>query len=260
MPRMIQKILCIFAIVFGCSVASAQDEGMTFSDDDMSSSSSDSGGDEGGMTFGEIDTEKEAKKVERSKQAELDLIRVLQRRPFLKRRRLEFAPMAGTNINDPLINAFFLGGSLTYHLTEVMAIGVTGTYAIGDQTDLYTDVIGDYDVFPEISQIIWDASLDFQYEFLYGKFALFNTWIIPWSTYALLGAGVTQTELDTNATITVGVGQRYFMNRWFTFNLMLRDGIYQEEYPGGSELVNNLVFLAGVSFFIPPNFKYRTLK
>ena len=141
-----------------------------------------------------------------------------------------------------------------------MALSATGLFSIGDQTDLYTDVIGDYDVFPEVSQIIWESALEFQYEFLYGKFALFDTWIIPWATYAILGAGVTQTELDTNPTIVVGAGQRYFMNDWFTFNIVLRDGLYQEEYPGGSKLVNNLVFMAGVSFFIPPSFKYRTLK
>lgn len=233
----------------------AQDDGMVFTDDDMGGES-----DSGDMTFDEVDTKKEAKAVAQSKKAELDLIRVIQRRPFLKRKRVELSPMVGTNINDSLVNFFAVGGSLTYHLTEVMAIGLTGSFALGDETDLYTDVIGDYAVFPEVSQVLWEASLDFQYEILYGKFALFNTWIIPWSTYAVLGAGVTQTELDTNTTIIVGVGQRYFMNKWFTFNLALRDGIYQEEYPGGSELVNNLVLSAGVSFFIPPNFKYKTLK
>ena len=50
------------------------------------------------------------------------------------------------------------------------------------------------------------------------------------------------------------------MNRWFTLNLELRDNVYNENYPAGSEIVNNLMFTAGVSFFIPPDFEYRTLK
>jgi outer membrane beta-barrel protein len=141
-----------------------------------------------------------------------------------------------------------------------MAIGASGSWALGSETDLFDQVITDYDVFPEISKIQWSASLDFQYAFMYGKFALFNTWIIPWDTYAILGAGATQTQLATHPTLNIGIGQRYFMNRWFTLNLSLRDGVYNEDYPGGSQIVNNLVFSAGVSFFLPPNFEYRMLK
>ena len=255
MTRTSLSLLFLVATALTPSLGLAQDSDMTFTDSDMSAGST-----SGDMTFDEVDTKKEAKAVAKSRKAELDLIRVIQRRPFLKRRRVELSPMAGTNVNDSLVNFVMVGGSLTYHLTEVMAIGLSGSVSLGDETDLYTDVIGDYDVFPEVSKILWDATLEFQYEILYGKFALFNTWIIPWSMYAVLGAGITATELDNNTTIVAGIEQRYFMNKWFTFNIALRDGIYQEEYPGGSELVNNLVLMAGVSFFIPPSFKYKTLK
>ncbi|MEZ4464579.1 MAG: hypothetical protein R3F43_08750 [bacterium] len=40
---------------------------------------------------------------------------------------------------------------------------------------------------------------------MYGKFALFNTWIIPWDIYALLGAGYTKTELAGHPTLGGGV-------------------------------------------------------
>ncbi|MCB9552308.1 MAG: outer membrane beta-barrel domain-containing protein [Myxococcales bacterium] len=219
------------------------------------------GDDEGGtMEFGVIDTEAAAKEVERDRRAEIDLIRVIQRRPFLRRNRVEVSPFVGTNINDALVSLFVAGGSLNYHLTEVMSVGVNGGYSLGTETDLFDRVIEDYELFPQISKIKWYATLNFQYAFIYGKFALFNTWIIPWDTYALLGAGFTQTELDGHLTISAGIGQRYFMNRWFTLNLELRDNVYNENYPAGSEIVNNLMFTAGVSFFIPPDFEYRTLK
>jgi outer membrane beta-barrel protein len=212
------------------------------------------------LEFDVVDTEQTVRAVEAQKKAEQDLIRVIQRRPFLRRRRFELAPGIATNINDSLVSFFMAGGSATYHLTEVMAIGASGSWALGSETDLFDQVITDYDVFPEISKIQWSASLDFQYAFMYGKFALFNTWIIPWDTYAILGAGATQTQLATHPILNIGIGQRYFMNRWFTLNLSLRDGVYNEDYPGGSQIVNNLVFSAGVSFFLPPNFEYRMLK
>lgn len=251
------------ACLFGVSPAFAQDDvDMTFSPEDLT------GGDEGGegegddgtLSFDVIDTEEVAKEAERSRKEEIDLIRVIQRRPFLRRNRVEIAPFLGTNVNDALTSAFVAGGTLNYHLTEVMSIGVNGGYSLGTETDLFDRVIEDYELFPQVSKVKWYATLNFAYAFIYGKFALFNTWIIPWDTYALLGAGFTQTELDGHLTISAGIGQRYFMNRWFTLNIELRDNVYNENYPAGSEIVNNLLFTAGVSFFIPPDFEYRTLK
>jgi len=255
-------------LAFSAAPAFAQDDDLELSLDDIETDDTppsrstfiedeDDGGD---MEFDVVDTEATVRDIEAQRKAELDLIRVIQRRPFLRRKRFELAPVMGTNINDSLVNFFMAGASATYHLTEVMAVGLTGHWALGSETDLFDSVITDYDVFPEVSKIRWSAVLEYQYAFMYGKFALFNTWIIPWDTYAVLGAGVTQTELAAHPTLAVGIGQRYFMNRWFCLNLSLRDGVYNEDYPGGAQIVNNVVFGAGVSFFLPPNFKYRTLK
>lgn len=250
------------ACLLGAPAAFAQEDvDMTFSPEDLTGGGDDGGEGEGDtLSFDVIDTEEVAKEAERSRKEEIDLIRVIQRRPFLRRNRVEVAPFLGTNVNDALTSAFVAGGSLNYHLTEVMAIGFNGGYSLGTETDLFDRVIEDYELFPQVSQVKWYGTLNFEYAFIYGKFALFNTWIIPWDTYALLGAGFTQTQLDGHLTISVGMGQRYFMNRWFTLNIELRDNIYNENYPAGSEIVNNLLFTAGVSFFIPPDFEYRTLK
>lgn len=218
------------------------------------------GGDGGGMDFGVIDTEETVKAQAKSREDEAHLIRVIQHRPFLRRRRVEFNPFLGSNVNDNLVNLFVAGGNLNFHLTEVMALGFNGGYALGSETALFDRVIEDYQVFPQISKVQWYGTMHFQYAPIYGKFALFNSWIIPWDAYALLGLGYTKTELDGHPTLAAGVGQRYFMNRWFTVNMELRDNIFNENYPSGSELVHNLLFTAGVSFFIPPDFEYKTLR
>ena len=254
MFRTVSGSLLLLALASGAALA--QDDDLTFTTDDTS------GGDQGGgdMTFDVIDTEAEAKQVEQEKREELDLIRVIQRRPFLRRNRVEVAPFIGTNVNDALVSLFLVGGSLNYHITEVMAVGVNGGFSLGSETDLFDQVIEDYELFPQVSQLQWYANLTFQYAPIYGKFALFNTWIIPWDVYVLAGVGYTKTELEGHPTLSVGAGQRYFMSRWFTLDVELRDHIYNETYPAGSELVNNLVLTAGVSFFLPPDFEYRTLK
>jgi len=243
--------------LFGAETASAQDLDFDFSPEETTGGNDDDGGE---LTFEAIDTAKEVADVEKARKAEIDLIRVIQRRPFLRRKRVELAPMLGTNVNDALVSIFVAGGALNYHLSEVMSIGLSGSYSLGSETDLFDRVIEDYELFPEISKVRWSASLDFQYAFMYGKFALFNTWIIPWDTYGVLGAGVTQTELAVHPSLSMGVGQRYFMNRWFTLNVEVKDNVYNEDYPGGSSIVNNIMFTTGVSFFIPPNFEYRMLK
>ena len=114
---------------------------MTFSPDEMSGGDDGAGDDGGPMEFGVIDTEEAAREVERSRQEEIDLIRVVQRRPFLRRNRVEFAPFLGTNVNDALVSMFVAGGTLNYHLTEVMAIGVNGGYSLGSETDLFDQVV-----------------------------------------------------------------------------------------------------------------------
>ena len=216
--------------------------------------------DSGDMTFDVVDTEKEAKAVASAEAAELDLIRVIQRRPFLQAHRVEVSPFLGTNVNDALVSAFLAGGTINYYITEYLAVGVHGAYSLGNETDLFDNVLEDYELYPQVSKPRWLAELQFQYDPIYGKFTLFNTWIVPWDIYALLAAGYTRTDLDGNITLAAGLGQRFYMNRWFTLNLELRDHVYNEDYPAGPEIVNNLVFTAGVGFFLPPDFEYQTLK
>jgi len=252
--------IAILATALLTSSAWAQDDAdMTFSVDETSGDADEGGGGDE-LTFDVIDTEKAAAEVEQAKRAEADLIRVVQRRPFLRKGRVELSPFLGTNINDPLVKMFIAGGNVNYHVTEVMAVGLDGGYSLGSETDLFDKVIEDYELFPQVAKVQWFGAVHFQYVPVYGKFALFNQWIVPWDTYVLLGVGYTKTELAGHPTLSAGIGQRYFMNRWFSLNFELRDHLFNENYPAGSELVNNLVFSAGVGFFIPPSFDYTTLR
>jgi outer membrane beta-barrel protein len=250
----------LLTAVFGVGSVTAQE--LEFSPDELESGGDDGGAvDDGGdLSFDVIDTDEVSKDVAAQREAERDLIRVIQRRPFLRNQRFEVAPFIGTNINDPLVTHFVAGGNLNYHITEVMAVGINGAYSLGSETGLFDEVIQDYELFPEVAQVQWYGLVHFQYVPLYGKLALFDTWIIPWDWYAIIGAGFTQTELDGHPTLMLGFGQRYFMNRWFATNIEFRDHIFNENFPSGSEIINNLTFTAGVTFFLPPDFEYTTLR
>ena len=54
------------------------------------------------------------------------------------------------------------------------------------------------------------------------------------------GLGALQTELAIHPTLTVSIGQRFFMTKWFTVNVGLQDYLYLEDYAAGGELINHL--------------------
>ena len=216
--------------------------------------------DAGEMSFGIEEVQEATVQAKKEEQANQQLIRVLQRRPFLRKKRYEVSPEIGMLVNDSLVNAVSFGGRFSYHLSEIIAVSVGGAATISSETGLFEKVIEDYAVFPEVSKLLWRFNADYQYAFLYGKFALFNTWIIAWDTVASLGAGAVQSELAIHPTFTAGLSQRFFMTRWFTLNLGIQDFMYLEDYSSGGELINHLVVTAGVSFFFPTTFTYRTLR
>ena len=262
MRLLLSLIICSVA----CSSA-AQEMDFTFDAKEVDGveeppSSSESAPDSGfgGMDFGAEEVKKSNLKAKKAKVADQQLIRVLQRRPFLRKKRYELSPELSSLVNDSLVGGVSIGGRAAYHLSEVVAISVGGAATISSETDLFEQVIEDYAVFPEVSKVLWRASADYQYAFLYGKFALLNRWIIAWDTAASLGLGALQTELAIHPTFTAGIGQRFFMTKWFTVNVGIKDFMYLEDYAAGGELVNHLVVTGGVSFFFPTFFTYRTLR
>jgi len=199
--------------------------------------------------------------LEALREAENQRIWVLQRRPFLKSGRVELAPMFSYNVNDPLINYGTFASDLNYYLNEQMAIGLRGSYTLNSETASFDRVVQDYSVFPKISRPIWTASANFQYTPLYGKLAAFGSWIFPWEFYARGGAGYLQTFIDGHVFVTAGAGQRFFLNRWLTFNVDLDYQIFQESFgPNESVLLSNLVIGVGLGIYMPFDFEYKELR
>jgi len=193
--------------------------------------------------------------------AENQRIWVLQRRPFLKTGRVELASMLSYNVNDPLINYGTIAADLNYYLNEQMGIGLRGSYTLNAETASFDRVVQDYSVFPKISRPIWGASAHFQYTPLYGKLAAFSSWIFPWELYTRGGAGYLQTFIAGHVFVTAGAGQRFFLNRWLTFNVDLDYQIFQESFgPNESVLLSNVVLGVGLSMYMPFDFEYRELR
>jgi len=213
---------------------------------------------------------------------------VVPRKAFLKKHRVELAPFAGITLNDPLIRHYSFGGDLNYYITDVLSVGLEGQYFIKELSERESLVGLQYYLVPTLNKLKYHYALAFGYVPGYGKFGLFNKWIVHWDLTFALGVGMMKTEIIprafgdasfTNNDIAghVGLGVRLFVLDWLTLSLTFRDYMYKDifEYNGRlpsdniaqvkqdsenhqSQFVQNIMMFFSVGLFIPPSFTYRT--
>jgi outer membrane beta-barrel protein len=214
---------------------------------------------------------------------------VVVRKPFLKVRRTELLPFVGVTMNDNMIRHESIGGEFAYYLTDVLAIGVEGQYMVHNFQEPYDLVARQARRLPTLNQYNWQTALDFHYVPVYGKFAVLDKKLITWESYFTAGIGVGQSEVIprdtkypgfTNFLIqpNVGVNMRFFLAKWLTVNIGIRDYIFVDKFEptnrsptmnatasdaaahADSALINNLMFQAGISFWLPTSFEYTTFR
>lgn len=214
---------------------------------------------------------------------------VVVRKPFLKVRRTELNPFVGITMNDNMIRHESIGGEFAYYLTDVLAVGVEGQYMVHNFQEPYDLVARQARRLPTLNQYNWQTALNFHYVPVYGKFAVLDKKLITWESYFTAGIGVGQSEVVprdtkypgfTNFLIqpNVGVNMRFFLAKWLTVNIGIRDYIFVDKFEptnrsptmnatasdaaahADSALINNLMFQAGISFWLPTSFEYTTFR
>jgi outer membrane beta-barrel protein len=215
---------------------------------------------------------------------------VVPRKAFLKKYRLELAPFAGITLNDPLIRHYSFGGDLNFYVTDVLSIGAEGQYFIKELSERESLVGAQYYLVPTLNKLKYHAALAFGYVPGYGKFGLFNKWIVHWDLTFALGVGWIRTEIIPRAFGDksfqnddicghVGLGVRLFVLDWLTLGLTFRDYMYvdafeyknrtsadndnipqlkKESQDHQSQFVQNIMMFFSVGLYIPPSFTYRT--
>jgi outer membrane beta-barrel protein len=213
---------------------------------------------------------------------------VVPRKAFLKKYRLEIAPFAGITLNDPLIRHYSFGGDLNFYVTDVLSIGGQAQYFLKELSERESLVGVQYYLVPTLNKLKWHWAAQFAYVPGYGKFGLFNKWIVHWDLNLALGLGQMHTEViprafgdksfaNTNTAFHVGLGIRLFVLEWLTLNATFRDYMYSDvfEYRGRqptddltkvksdsekfqTQFVQNIMFFFSIGLYIPPSFTYRT--
>jgi outer membrane beta-barrel protein len=214
---------------------------------------------------------------------------VIPRKPILKSHRVELFPYFGVTMNDNLIQHWTIGGEVNYFLTDILAIGVLGQYYFKNVLDAEFDTRYHFGRVPSLNKYQYTVALNFSYVPMYGKFALFNKHILHFEIYATAGVGISGTEIIPRnydyevfnnpvvLTFPIGMGARLFILDWLAVHIVFRDFMMIDKFepsPRGPELalgsaakekadtrfINNMMFTLGVSFWLPPRFKYTTFR
>ncbi|MFP2910542.1 outer membrane beta-barrel domain-containing protein [Pyxidicoccus sp. 3LFB2] len=202
---------------------------------------------------------------------------------FLKKGRFEFSPSVSVSLRDAFFSKYIFGGTLTYHPLETVGVSLRLGYAIntvagaaqlctfeGEGAEA-TRGCGS----PSLQQLDGLApgqiklmgGADVQWAPIYGKLSLLAEKFVSFDLYGVAGASMVQYRGPgvVDATVetvepknymtpggNLGVGARFFLNRWVTLRTEVRDLIYVEKSrtPGESYLRNQLMFELGVSFFL----------
>jgi outer membrane beta-barrel protein len=148
-----------------------------------------------------------------------------------------------------------------------------------------------YYLVPTLNKLKYHYAFALGYVPGYGKFGLFNKWIVHWDLTFALGAGMIKTEIIPRAfgdksftnddiTIHVGLGVRLFVLDWLTLSVTFRDYMYKDVFEdksrdslpdptdmaavkqasqnSQSQFVQNIMMFFSIGFYVPPSFTYRT--
>ncbi len=212
---------------------------------------------------------------------------VVPRKAFLKGGRVELFPFTGVSLNDVLIRHYSFGGELNYFLSDVFSVGLQGQYFVKQRTDRESTVGLQYNRVPALNQYKFAGALDLGYVPGYGKFTLFNKFIVHWDLMVSAGVGVIQTEIiprfvtdaafkNNQVAANIGAGTRLYISNWLTFNVAVRDYMFNDQFePNGrtrdqsidtvkanavKQFVQHVMLYAGVGLYLPTGFDYHTAR
>lgn len=195
-----------------------------------------------------------------------DRVKAVQRKHFLKKNRLELAPYVSYSLNDPFQQKVGAGLALTYHLVD--SLGLQLHYDRYWLTDSENVRIAQRELQALLlsSDLQWTTGASFVFTPVYGKLTWFNT-IVQYDLFLLtgLGAAWSQTSGDPvndglHPSVNLGLGQRFSIGQFMAFEFWVKQLLYADRPQDReiSEIQKVLTVNAGLSFWIPPTFKYET--
>lgn len=210
-------------------------------------------------------------KSQKKKREFNDKIVVIQRKPFMRRNRVELSPMFYGGINDSLLFQVGVGGQVNYHILEWLYVGVYGGWQdwrsadrkMNGLSEAYDDIIDATDANPTTSIVDGYVGGIVGFVPIYGKFSIFNTSVVHWDFSLGIGGGTVYTRANKfvgGGLITVD--HRWYLLKWLSLNIGLKGWVYYEEIGKGADSHKG-VFThwqagIGVGFWLPASWSYKS--
>jgi outer membrane beta-barrel protein len=157
--------------------------------------------------------------------------------------------------DDNFFNAYPVGIGYTYHFNNYLAWEVVrGQYIFTQEKDIKAKLEKEFGVTPEVfMEPKYMIHSNIIIKPLYGKEAFWNRGIINHESYLILGGGMINYEKnfsngekdsESDPSISLGAGTRYFLNKNLCMTLEIRDLINMKK----DNTENNVYFGIGLSF------------
>lgn len=217
-----------------------------------------------------------SKEVAEQGEAELQKsVRVFQQRYLVKTHRVELLLGGSTSFNDPWIHHYGADAALLFHFSERWAAGVGGAKWFAQPRTAFSNIQGDYGLFPEKSNLQGGGWAEVQFSPVFGKFTSFGVGMLQVDAYLLAAGGAVRTTRSEalKPAGAIGVGVRIHTLRWLTLALEVRDLMFNEQFQDcdatatASEVCNRAEspgtlmnqWFGGVrlGIWLPPTVQYR---
>ncbi len=189
----------------------------------------------------------------------VDRIKSVQRKTFLKKKRVEIFPFFAMDLNDPFYQHFLAGASLSFHLVDSFALELKGGAVVGtiNQDAVKLVRVNEGAICENCPQLKYHADANLGWSPIYGKLSLLGESIVHFDTYFSVGGGVFATDSGSNPSVNVGVGQRDFFNDWLVGRIEVRDYIFMDSRNEISDIQNVMLLSFSLSGFFPTSFEYE---
>lgn len=196
-----------------------------------------------------------------------DKIVVVQRKPFMRRGRVEMSPMFLGTINDSLLFQIGVSGQINYHILEWLYVGVYGGWQdwrfvdlkSNGLSDAYNDIVDATDATPTTSIVNGFMGGVIGFVPIYGKFSIFNSSVIHWDFSLGLGGGAVHTRANGfKGAGLITVDHRWYLLRWLSLNIGVKGWIYHEDIGNHKGIFTSWQAGIGLGFWVPPSWTYKS--
>ena len=195
------------------------------------------------------------------------LVKVLARKKFVKAKSPEVGVHLGSVTNDYFVRRYLLGLSAAYHVNDILALQITGTFSPdfgrGDWKAVTHEMFESGTPHPMVSKLIWSTAGGVELAPIHGKISAFKR-VVHFDIYGQVGFGVAGTvdDLETmdcdgledtcqsthkqlHPTLTVGGGVRVRPWEKVSLKVDVRTLSYIETGMATSLMMKNLMMVTG---------------